>query len=317
MPSATFALMLMYDPILNSRYRAFAKYRHLEGSPLAQAMDRDGYLDSRWVPDNARAFVARAKVSRGVLEIWPTHPGWIEHLRVGMKWDTAAYSNGPGARVKARVPVVEQFERSADPSAGFRVGAPKMDDYPLTRALIALHGPNRYMAEPVIKDVAAMRAAVQALMGQPVLLVPKRGPNEVGTVVEVRDDGVYLYSESTWGWGGSFAPFDGLKSLGRAWLKVAAAKPAGATKTTTKKAATKKTAVKKTAVKKTTKKAATKKTATKKTATKKTAKVGVKKAAKKAAKVGVKKAAKVGVKKAAKKTAKVRVKKAAKRSAGK
>lgn len=99
-PSATFALQLIYDPILNSGYSAFRAHRHLEASPLAQVMDVESYLDPAWVQANARAFVAKAKVSRGVLEIWPTHPGWTEHLRKGMAWDTAAYDDGPGARAK-------------------------------------------------------------------------------------------------------------------------------------------------------------------------------------------------------------------------
>ena len=306
MPTATFALMLMYDPIINSGYSAFRKYRHIESSPLAQAMDRDDYLNASWIPANARAFVAKVKVSRGSLTIWPTHPGWIEHLRVGMAWDTAAYSNGPGQAVPKRVPEAPGAAlRSSDPSAGFRVGAPKSDDYKLPRAFIALHGSNRYVADPVIKDPATMATAVRELIGQPVVVVPKRGPNEIGTIVEVREDGVYLYSESEWGWGGSFHAFVSMAALGRAWLKVKANEPGEAAPA--KKAAKK--AGKKTA------KVATKKIA--KVAAKKTAKVAARKTAKVAAKKTAKVAAKKTSKVAAKKTAKVGAKKTAKVAAKK
>lgn len=291
MPTATFALMLMYDPIINSGYSAFRKYRHLESSALAQAMDRDDYLNASWVPANARAFVARAKVSRGTLTIWPTHPGWIEHLRVGMAWDTAAYSAGPGqaAPKRAPAPAGAVRARASDPAAGFRVGTPKIDDCTLKGAFIAQHGASRYVAEPVITDPTAMATAARGMIGQPVIVVPKRGPNEIGTIVAVHEAGVSLYAESEWGWGGGMHYYKDLKSLGRAWLTVPAA------------GETAKAGVKKSA--------------------KKVAKVGVKQSAKKVAKAGVKKSAKkvgkVGVKKSAKKVAKQVAKAAGKKRAQK
>lgn len=259
MPTATFALMLMYDPIINSGYSAFQKYEHLESSLLAQAMGRDDYLNASWIPANARAFVAKVKVSRGLLTVWPTHPGWIEHLRVGMAWDTAAYSNGPGQAVPKRVPEPAGAAlRASDPSAGFRVGAPRNEDYPLKDVVIALHAANRYVAEPVIEDPAAMATAVRELIGQPVLVVPKRGPAEIGTIFDTREDGVYLYSESEFVSGGSFYAYKDLGALGRAWLKVNASEQAGAAQVRSggKKVAAKKTA--KVAAKKTVKKAAEK-----------------------------------------------------------
>src|SRR5215510_13172215 len=73
-PTSTFALMLVYDPIMSSGFSEMAAYTHLEASPLAQAMDRDNYLDPSWIRDNANAFIAKAKVSKGVLEVWPTDP---------------------------------------------------------------------------------------------------------------------------------------------------------------------------------------------------------------------------------------------------
>ena len=278
MPTATFALMLMYDPIINSGYSAFRKYRHLESSALAQAMDRDDYLNARWVPANARAFVARAKVSRGTLTIWPTHPGWIEHLRVGMAWDTAAYSAGPGQAVPKRAPAPAGAvsARASDPAAGFRVGTPKIDDCTLKGAFIAQHGANRYVAEPVITDPTAMATAARGMIGQPVIVVPKRGPKEIGTIVAVHDAGVSLYAESEWGWGGGMHYYKDLKSLGRAWLAVSAGASAKVGGDTGAKQVAKVGA---------------------KAGAKKVGRAAGKKSAQKVARVGVKKAARVGAKK--------------------
>jgi hypothetical protein len=322
--TATFALMLLYDPIINSGYSAFRRYTHLESSPLAQAMDRDNYLDSRWVPANARAFVARAKVSRGTLQIWPTHPAWIEHLRPGMTWNTAAYNGGPGVAVAPRAPKPASiYRRSSDPAAGFRIGAPHDEDSPLKQAFIPLHGPNRYLADPVLTDPAAMEAAARSLVGQPVLVVPHRGPTEVGTIAEVRPGGIYVYSESQFGWGSSSFSFSDLRALGRAFLneevvpQAAGAetgspeKPTGAAKKTSKTAAKK---AGKSPAKKTSKIAAKK---SGKTAAKKTSKIAAKKqsktAAKKASKTAEKKASTTAAKKASKTAAKKTSKTAAKK----
>src|SRR4051812_32327716 len=89
-PRAVFALMLMYDPITSSGDAAFKKYRHLEGSALARAMDAHDAFDSQWMNANARAFVESVTLSGSELTIQPTHPAWIKHLREGMSWRTAA-----------------------------------------------------------------------------------------------------------------------------------------------------------------------------------------------------------------------------------
>jgi hypothetical protein len=343
-PRAVFALMLMYDPIINSGYSDFSKYRHLEASPLAQAMDRDNYLDSPWLKQHARGFVAKAKVSKGVLEIWPTHPAWIEHLRKGMTWDTAAYDGGPGLPAPPRAPSVRApSQRVDDPKAGFRVGKPKYEEYKVAEAFVPLYGPNRYLADPVISDAAAMKKATKTMIGQPVLTVPKRGPNRVGTIVQLRKDGVMLYHETEHGYGAGGVDFSELKSLGRAWLiqdnaPAVPAKPAAtntAAKTAAPRATAEKTATKKTATKavakKTTTKAAAKTTtsrpAAKTTTTRAAAKTTTTKAAAKqtatgkaaAKKTPAKKTAKTSASKAAarttpaKKTAKASARKAAAR----
>lgn len=254
-PVATFALMLLYDPIIKSQFINFNKYDHLEKSPLAQEMDKASYLDPDWLIDNARAFVSKVTIQGDILEIQPTDPAWIEHLRKGMSWSTAAYVGGPGKAAKARHPSPRVTTHEEDATAGFRVGAPKEEGCPIEKAFIPLYGANRYLADPVITDPAAMKEAIQNMMGQPLLLIQKKGPPQVGAYIDTREDGLYLYYETAMGgWGGSAYYFHELTSLGRAWLKQSAPKTAkakGTPKDEAPQAAAKKpAAAKKTAPKK-------------------------------------------------------------------
>ncbi len=219
--TATFALMLVFDPIASAQYSEFAKFHHLESSPLAEEMDLQNYLDPSWITANARAFVKSAKVAKGVLTVVPTHPAWISHLRKGMRWETAAYDGGPGAAAEPRVPVKGEPVPSRDPAAGFRVGAPKQEDVKIPEAFIPLHGANRYVAHPVITDPAEMAAAAAKMLGQPVLMTPKRGIPEVGTIIQLGDGWMSTYYESPGGggWGSGGKSYSDLKSMGRAWLK--------------------------------------------------------------------------------------------------
>ncbi len=221
-PTATFALQLVYDPILNSAYSDFKAFRHLQTAPLASAMDVEAYLNSDWMRKNARAFVAKAKVSKGVLEVWPTHPAWIEHLRKGMSWETAAYDIGPGEPAKPRTPAPPGAVavRSQDPAEGFRRGKPKYPEIKLKGVFIALHGASHYIADPVVKKPDEMAKAAKQLIGQPLLLVQKRGPTEIGALVKLLPNGVYIYRETNGGYGLRGYHYEDLKSIGRAWFKV-------------------------------------------------------------------------------------------------
>ena len=251
-PNATFALMIVYDPIMSSAYSDMREYTHLEGSPLAQEMDRDNYLDPAWIRENARAFVAKAKVSKGVLEVWPTHPAWIEHLRTGMAWDTAAYSNGEGDPVDPRAPTPPPegpIAHSRNPAEGFRVGAPKYEkEFPdIKEAFIPQESASRYVADPVITGVAEMAKAAATMIGQPILFVPQRGPKQVGTILGATSEYMQVYHEDTGGYGYGSESFTDLKSFGRAWLKektVPTLVPKAAAKKPAKKAPVKKTAAK-------------------------------------------------------------------------
>jgi hypothetical protein len=229
--TSTFALMLVYDPIALSGYSEMEAYHHLETSPLAAEMDGDNYLDPTWLKKNANAFIAKTTVTKGVLQVWPTHPAWIEHLRVGMAWETPAFSNGPGEKAAPRAPSNKGTTHSKDKAEGFRIGSPKTDLEGETPkgAYIPLFGPSRYVADPVLTDPKAIAGALAALTNEPVLVVPKRGPSEVGTLVQPRSkDGrvwFHLYHETRLSYGYMGVNIDDVKSIGRAWLKTASARP--------------------------------------------------------------------------------------------
>jgi hypothetical protein len=223
--TSTFALMLVYDPISLSGYSEMEAYHHLETSALAAEMDRDNALDPKWLVKNANAFIAKTTVTKGVLEVWPTHAAWIEHLRVGMEWETAAYSSGPGDKAAPRAPSNKVTTHSKDKAEGFRVGTPKTDlNGETPKSLyIPLFGSNRYVADPVLTDPKAIAGALASLTNEPVLVVPKRGPSDIGALVQPRtEDGrvwFHLYREHGGGYSYVGVTLDDVKSIGRAWLK--------------------------------------------------------------------------------------------------
>ena len=112
-----------------------------------------------------------------------------------------------------------------EPSSIFRIGSPKTDLEGETPkgAYIPLFGPSRYVADPVLTDPKAIADALAALTNEPVILVPKRGPSEVGTLVQPRSkDGrvwFHLYHETRLSYGYMGVNIDDVKSIGRAWLK--------------------------------------------------------------------------------------------------
>ena len=245
---ATFALQLIFDPIMSSGYSAFKKYKHLEASPLAQVMDFDSYLDPNWVRANARAFIAKGKVTKGVLEVWPTHPAWIEHLRKGMSWETAAYSNGPGDDAAPLAPGDANEAVHSDDDDGFRLAKPR-DEELVEEVLLPKFGASRYIADPAITDRGEMLAAARELVSQPVVILPKRGPAKIGVIARLYEESaVYLYNESEGGYSGQSIDYDEIASIGRARLKTAADASKAAAATTksdgkrAKAAATKKAA---------------------------------------------------------------------------
>jgi hypothetical protein len=228
--TSTFALMLVYDPIGMSGYSEMEAYHHLETAPLAAEMDRDNYVDSKWLIKNANAFIAKTTVTKGVLEVWPTHPAWIEHLRVGMAWETTAYSNGPGDKAAPRAPSNKVTTHSKDKAEGFRLGTPQADLNGETPkpAYIPLFGATRYVADPVLTDPKAIAAALASLTNEPVFVVPKRGPSEVGALMQPRSEEgrvwFHLYREVGGGYSYVGVNLEDVKSIGRAWLRTTTTK---------------------------------------------------------------------------------------------
>ncbi|WP_375758646.1 hypothetical protein [Corallococcus exercitus] len=126
-PRAVFALMLMYDPIEKSGDAEFSKYSHLGDSAFARLKREPGAFSSNWMDANAQAFVAKVKQVGAALEVHPTHPEWIAHLRKGMAWRTTAYDAGPGlpAEPRAPAPGVASPTRGGAKKAASKAGARK------------------------------------------------------------------------------------------------------------------------------------------------------------------------------------------------
>jgi hypothetical protein len=242
--TATFALQLIYDPIMSSSYGNLTRWKHLEIAALAAEMDSQSYLDPKWIQDNAQAFIAKAKATKETLEIFPTDPAWIAHLRAGMKWDTAAYDQGAGKKAKPRLAgAAKATTASRDPKAGFRVGAPKNADYKLKTAFIPLFGANRYVADPLLNTPSEIASALPKMTGLPIRVTFPKGPPEVGTVGSAADTWLSLYVESDGGWSSRGVRYEQIKDVGRAWLKVEVPKGKSAAKPA-RKAAPKKKATK-------------------------------------------------------------------------
>lgn len=142
-----------------------------------------------------------------------------------MKWASLAYDAGEAAPTTARAPTARpKFAppiEDRDPKAGFRVAKTKDRFYhhagPVHHPLLsAMH----YVADPILADAAAMAAASAKLVGEPVLVVPKKGLPEVGALLAVLKDqpGLYLWMETGGGYRGQPYAFRELRSMGRAWL---------------------------------------------------------------------------------------------------
>lgn len=233
-PSATLALILLHEPIRFAASRGLGPFEHLGEATLGREIEPDATLDEPWLRKNARAFVKCVAVVKGGLAVQATDPAWVEHLRVGMKWKSLAYDAGEAAPTTPRAPSdrpkVAPPIADREPKAGFRVAKTKDRFYhhvgPVHHPLLsAMH----YVADPILTDAAAMAAAGAKLVGEPVLVVPKKGLPEVGALLMVLEDGpgLFLWTETDKGYHGQPYAFRELRSMGRAWLaSPSAASPA-------------------------------------------------------------------------------------------
>ncbi|MCB9570425.1 MAG: hypothetical protein H6710_24965 [Myxococcales bacterium] len=118
--SATFAFSLLVDPL---RERPWCDEAGVQGSPLAARVGADRRPDDDDVtrlacgfvravtmtsqhlhpppcawdePERWRAFWEGEERPAVNLRLRASHPAWLAHLRVGMRWQSAAYSTGEG-----------------------------------------------------------------------------------------------------------------------------------------------------------------------------------------------------------------------------
>lgn len=98
---AMFVLQLLFDP---ARELDDA-FDYVPAGPLGEAVAFDDLDDEAWIRDNGGRFVASAAIERvevsweepvstvATYVIVATDPRWLAHLRVGQRWDSAAWSS--------------------------------------------------------------------------------------------------------------------------------------------------------------------------------------------------------------------------------
>ena len=220
-----FALSLLADPLDEYSY---GREEHVRNSPLFSEIDLESYLSEDFIRSNACGFVASSEIVGGenhpppswgdenyeefwdggtdcwaMLRITPTHPGWIAHLREGMCWDTAAYdcygeipwdrpTRYPGDKVK---------QVTDDPMMGMREetrnshNAGMLRKGCVTEFILPNEGAKSYTAKEKLEGDAITPEAIQALLGEPVLVQTSGGRLEIGALVQADDKGGFtVYS---------------------------------------------------------------------------------------------------------------------------
>ena len=252
-PHATFALRLIWDPTDEYSYGQEFAVRH---SPLAREMDVDDYLDEAFIDAQAQGFIAQVDLiseedhppprwddedyeafwdsdrrASATIRVKATHPGWLAHLREGMRWETAAYSSGQGTSwdERPRRRPGDYVERvSEDPMAQLRqitldlAQRPMLKDAQVTSAVVPKLGAKHYSTRgQELRGESLSVEAARALLGQPVKYQEDRRA-ECGALVSVDDDGhLRIYQEygehGERGHSLRGASLSSLQYLGRAW----------------------------------------------------------------------------------------------------
>ncbi len=225
---ATFAFQLLCDPILQ-----LDEDDRVKQAPLFEEVDVTDYLSDRFVRANARGFVVGASFARvnadstdALLRVQVSHSGWLEHLRVGMRWGTGACSSGDGDpwQGRLRAPGDTRREVSDDPLEGMRLlssrGRP-IDAYEEDCFVVPRYGAKHYATKTAIVGQDITLDAVASLFRGAVRVVGSTGGfagPHVGTFLRGDPDGMTLFQLLEDGDSGTIGfPFSELKSVGQAW----------------------------------------------------------------------------------------------------
>lgn len=175
-PSATFAMMLLVEGATAAGRRT---------TPLLQVVDRNRVYDPKWVCANARAFIEDVKLAGERLTVQATDAAWTAHLKAGLKWSSVAWDEGPGKRAaQAKLPAKAKGRPSKDGEGFEKATFPRVPTGCVKRGLVPTLPHGRYEADPVVRELAKMEAAVNRWVGRPVLIRRKRGTPEIVVPVQ-------------------------------------------------------------------------------------------------------------------------------------
>ncbi len=248
----TFALRALFGPFIEY---SLQNEPPVSGAPLGREMDLDDYLEESFISANAAGFVTSSEIiaeenhppplygdegyevfwdsdvrATATLRITPTHPAWIAHLEAGMSWDTAGYGTydaAPWGDRPTRRPGDRVEEISDDPMEGMHTrGADeeRMKSYVaehLERSeyVLTTFGPSQYTTKEALSGDDLTVEALRELLGEPVKVLGGWNGHQVGTLLEVSDDGWCLvYAETSGSYGTTGLGIDDIESIGRAWF---------------------------------------------------------------------------------------------------
>ncbi len=230
----SFAFSILVDPIYFSMYR---KEEQLLESPMAAEADLEDVVNPEWIREHAAGIVDDVTTEAGDddrlqahYQVTVTHPGWLEHLRPEMSWETAADDVGPADRWAG--PQRRPFDRIEVPAENGDVGfrpltktrdnASHMVRHDLQAGwLVPTEGTSYYRAVDPLQGPEITTDKVQQLIGQPVFVELASSSLEPGPIVGVLapldDRIVHLYREPQDRPQMAALSLSSIDSIGRAW----------------------------------------------------------------------------------------------------
>lgn len=249
-----FAFSLLMNPFFDWKH---GRDPAIRGTPMADEVDVDDFLDIDWVRTNAGGFVKEVELvdtqnypppgyedenydqfwrgderAEATLKVTVTHPGWLEHLQEGMSWESASFDMGEcfeweGAPRRPRDMDQVMAESEVDglhPLEKTRYNAKYFERYRLEEGwLVPSKGSTHYRAVEPLEGDSLTEENVERLVGQPVVVTfteeAVHSEPKAGLLAPVGGSHVHLFWER--GDGSCGVHGFGLQdaaTIGRAWL---------------------------------------------------------------------------------------------------
>jgi hypothetical protein len=247
--SKTFALQLLYDPILGSEIEKEV----IRNSPLPQELNLDDILDQSWLIDNAGGFIRSVHLAPklpisvtpksegldlvptsenemgayqcGEYEIVVSHPGWVQHLKPGLAWDTVSYDAGEAKEWKLppRRPGDSDWVTADNQEDGFiqrsqsdLMGADILNETQLKSLVLPKYKTSDYYAEPELSGSSIAEKEMMNLLGQVVHIHSRTSDRLIGTLVRVDGEGILVYQEKSSSFSSLYFSYNDIEIIGMA-----------------------------------------------------------------------------------------------------